>query len=98
MAYEKYIVQVGDNVTIALKYNLERKEVILGGLIRFIDTMNAVISEYYKQGITTPIMVQRNKIRFVFSCSYVKHREALELMKEHAIIVILTANHGNIMR
>lgn len=97
MPYEKYIISVEEK-TLAMKYNLVRKELTIGGLARFSTVVVALLSEYFQVEIPSPVMVQKNKLKFTASCSYKKFREGIILMKEHSFLIQETTNLGNIMR
>lgn len=97
MSYLKYVVKV-DQITIALKYDPEYKEGVVGGMSKYVETMSEILNNYFEAPKMGPSFVQKNKCRFAFSCSFDKFREGIQLMKLHSIYVEPATNLQTIMR
>ncbi len=97
MAFIKYFVSV-DNITIAMKYDLARKELIIGGFSKFSEIMEIAITKYFRLERTTPSFIQSNKMKYVVPCSQTVFTEGKQLMTEHGFNITQTSNLQSIMR
>lgn len=87
---------------IAVKYNGLRKELTIGGNIKFIDTMEFFLITYFKRTVDNWKLkqTQRNKVRYETKpISLVEFREGIrELTKLEGFITSFTKAHERIMR
>ncbi len=97
MSFIKYIISV-DEITIALKYNLESKELVIGGFAKFNDFIETVISEYFKLEVPTANFVQSNKLRYSLQCDQKLFSDGKKLLMEHGIHITVTTSLHSIMR
>lgn len=97
MAFIKYIIQEEDFI-LAVKYNTEKREVILGGKSRYSNYMIQLIQNYFEITLSNPQFVQNNKIKYTFPYQFNNFFKAVNLMQEAQINIYQTSSHLTIMR
>ena len=94
---EKYFVIIGEQV-ICVKYNLTTGDAVVGGSIRFRETMERIMNEYLVGHVPRVRWVQSNKVRFTLQLSRKKYDTGIEALRTAGFVVERTASHGRLMR
>lgn len=97
MSYIKYIVQDG-GVEIAIKFNMERQKLILGGMLKNLGRIVDLSCEYFDTDIIDYSHPQSNKLRGVIDCDLKKFLAGIKKMKEDNLLIQQVASHKNLMR
>lgn len=94
---EKWLVIIGEQV-VCIKYNLRTGETVVGGSVRFRETMERILRGYIVGHVPRIKFTQSNKVRFVFQLSRKRYDSALADLREANFVVEKTQSHGRLMR
>lgn len=95
---EKYMIHLPQQGIVALKFDMIKREMVIGGNARFRRIIDNIIQDYFQLPATELQWTQRNKIRYVMFCTKRKFDEALDLLREHSITVEAVTSLGRLMR
>jgi len=94
----KKFIMVGQGASFNLALKYDGHWVIVGGHGRLEEIIGSVFSEFFKLEKPKVIWTQKNKVRYVASCSSRQWESGLKKMKEEGITFEERKELGRIMR
>lgn len=90
----------GDLIEIALRYNMETGECIIGGNQLHIPAMKSFVDDFFSDEKVVPEykFVGMNKIKYIWQCSQSKFDEGIERLQQLRIPFSSVKSLGRIMR
>lgn len=95
---EKYLISPEEGMGIALKYHVRYTDLVLGGNVRHMRFMEALLATYFNKENAPYTYPARNKVRFTFRVERKKFNEAIEEMQRRGLNVSPIERLERIMR
>lgn len=95
---EKYVIHLSEGGIVAIKFDILKKQVTVGGRSRFRRWMESIVQDYFQLPISEMKWTQRNKVRYIMFCTKKKFDTAIDLLQEHGVVVKSVTSLERIMR